>query len=511
MQYPIWDVAIGGSMLMAVVAIAHVIVSHFAIGGGLVIAVTETLSVRRGDRDLRDLAKRSSLMLILVSTVFGAISGVGIWVVAGLISPGAISDLIHTYVWGWAIEWTFFVVEIVAALVYYTTWGKISKSAHLFVGWVYFIAAYLSLVVINGIITYMLTPGRWLETGQFWDGFFNPTYWPALLLRTGICAMMATAFMMFAAQRADADARPRLVRYLGWWLVGGALVSYAGYRWWEASLPDSVLAIFRGDAPLLESLAATRSLTLWALAAALVLGAVLFVAVPRAGRTAAAVLVALAAFTFFGSYERLREGVRKPFLIHSHMFSNGLKVADIETVNARGMVAHSGWVAARVNEGPVYVGQQIFRTQCASCHTLDGYQSIREALPTVADMVAVANAETSASAFAAECAACHLDEFTAEDVQGMLPSVDEIREDPEMIRDLNHGMITATLARLRDLGDFYVEADRTQMIATHESDIPYMPPFVGTDEDLEALAAYLASLDHAPHGAGDRVAQLGGE
>ena len=375
----------------------------------------------------------------------------------------------------------------------------------------YFIAAYLSLVVINGIITFMLTPGRWLETGQFWDGFFNPTYWPALVLRTGICAMMATAFMMLAVQRADADARPRLTRYLGWWLVGGALVSYAGYRWWEASLPESVLAIFRGDAPLLESLAATRSVTLWALAAALILGATLFIAVPRAGRTTAAIAVALAAFLFFGSYERLREGVRKPFLIHSHMFSNGLKVDDIETVNAKGMVAHSGWVAARVDEGPAAIGQQIFRAQCASCHTLDGYQSIREALPTVADMLAVTEAQASAEAFAAECATCHRDDFTAEDVRGMLPSPDEIRDDPEMIRDLNHGMITATLQRLRDLGDFYVNSDRSTMIATHEADVPYMPPFVGTDEDLEALAAYLASLD-APSGpSADRVAQKGGE
>ena len=95
MGYPVWDVAIGGSLLMAIVAITHVIVSHFAVGGGLVLAVTETLAVRRNDPELRALARRSSLVLILVSTVFGAISGVGIWVVAGLISPGAIAALIR--------------------------------------------------------------------------------------------------------------------------------------------------------------------------------------------------------------------------------------------------------------------------------------------------------------------------------------------------------------------------------------------------------------------------------
>ena len=45
-------------------------------------------------------------------------------------------------------------LEIVAALVYYTTWDKISKGAHLLVGWLYFVGAYMSLVVINGIITF---------------------------------------------------------------------------------------------------------------------------------------------------------------------------------------------------------------------------------------------------------------------------------------------------------------------------------------------------------------------
>ena len=47
MDYPIWDLAMGGGLLMALVAIPHVIVAHFAVGGGLLIAVTETLAVKR--------------------------------------------------------------------------------------------------------------------------------------------------------------------------------------------------------------------------------------------------------------------------------------------------------------------------------------------------------------------------------------------------------------------------------------------------------------------------------
>jgi mono/diheme cytochrome c family protein len=438
MDYPIWDIAIGGGTLMAIVAVAHVIVSHFAIGGGLIIAITETLALWRDDDELRELARRSSLMLILVSTVFGAISGVGIWVVAGLISPGAISALIHTYVWGWAMEWVFFIIEIVAALVYYTTWSKIDKATHVMVGWIYFISAYVSLVIINGIITFMLTPGTWLETGSFWDGFFNPTYWPALLLRTGIVLMMAAVFMVFPAMR-SATARVRLTRYLGWWLVAGVLITYGGYRWWESALPEPVLALFRGTSPGLATLASTRHLTLWALATTLVLGVLLLLAFPKAARVVPAVVLMALAFLSFGSYERLREGVRKPFLIHGYMFSNGLRVSEIRALNETGLSARSGWVA-RAGDEPLAAGRNIFRAQCASCHTIDGYNGVRKMLP----------------------------------------------DDPDMI--------TGVLAVMWGMGDLYTELEPGQQVAPADLDYPFMPPFVGSDEELETLAAYLQGL-----------------
>jgi mono/diheme cytochrome c family protein len=495
MDYPIWDLAVGGGMLMAIVAIPHVIVAHFAIGGGLLIVVTETLAVRRDDPELRELARRSSLVLILVSTVFGAISGVGIWVVAGLISPATISALIHTYVWGWAIEWVFFILEIVAALVYYSTWDKISKGAHLLVGWLYFVGAYLSLVIINGIITFMLTPGRWLETQAFWDGFFNPTYWPSLMLRTGIVILMATAFMVFPALKATATRRAGVLRYLGWWFVGGALLSYAGYRWWEAVLPETVHNLFSGAEPALATLAATRSFALWSLTAALALGLVILIAAPRLARAATALIMAVAAFAFFGGYERLREGIRKPFLIHSHLFSNGLLVSDIQSVNAEGVLARSGW-AARGADDSLTMGRQIFRTQCASCHTLDGYQSIRRLLPIYDDMVAVASDQPAGNGgrtFEAKCASCHGD-VTAEEMKDLLPTPAEMAEDPEMIHELGTGMIYMALSELREMGEAYSAAPRGEMINTADLYSPYMPPFVGTDDELEALVEYLAFL-----------------
>jgi mono/diheme cytochrome c family protein len=142
------------------------------------------------------------------------------------------------------------------------------------------------------------------------------------------------------------------------------------------------------------------------------------------------------------------------------------------------------------------MGRQVFRAQCSSCHTIDGYQSIQQALPTVAEFRAVSADQpvgSGAGVYASECAACHADVSFAE-MKEMLPTAEEIDADREMISDLNLGMIYGTLARLAEMGDGYASSDHTQMIDTGQFDSPYMPPFVGTEEEMEALAEYLAGL-----------------
>jgi len=446
MDYPIWDLAMGGGILIGLVAITHVWVSHFAIGGGLAIAITETLAVRRGDPALRELAKRSSLMLILISTVFGAISGVGIWVTIGLVQPAATSALIHTYVWGWASEWGFFILEIVTALLYYATWEKVRPRTHLLIIWLYFFAAFMSLVIIQGILAFMLTPGRWLETGSFWDGFFNPSYLPGVVLRTGICLLLAGAYMTFAALRErDAAARTRLVRLMAAFQVIGALVAYGGYRWWEAALPVSVKSLFAGEKPILAALSGTRTFLLWSLLAFLVIALFALLA-PKAQRWPIAVVGLLAAFAFFGGYERLREGARKPFVIRDHMFSNGVLISEIESLNQRGILAKAGWAAFGTTADPVGRGRAVFRAQCASCHTLDGYLGIRA-----------------------------------------------------LVEPVDADMLNGILTIMREEGAEYVSGRYTHKghVATENLDYPHMPPLVGTEEEVEALHSYLMSLKAA--------------
>ena len=220
MNYPVWDVAFGAGLLIALVAILHVFVSHFAVGGGLFLVLTEQKARRNNDSPLLGWLKAHTKFFVLVTVVYGAISGVGIWFTIGLISPSATSNLIHAYVWGWAIEWVFFFLEITAALLYMYGWEKLEARLHLWYGWIYFIAAFASMVIINGIITFMLTSGRWVDNHKFWTGFFNPTYFPSLAFRFAISLALAGIYALITASvQKDTRLKAQIVRWSAWWIV----------------------------------------------------------------------------------------------------------------------------------------------------------------------------------------------------------------------------------------------------------------------------------------------------
>ena len=53
MNYPIWELeTIGGSSLIALIAILHVYISHLAVGGGAFIWLTDLKASREKNSDL---------------------------------------------------------------------------------------------------------------------------------------------------------------------------------------------------------------------------------------------------------------------------------------------------------------------------------------------------------------------------------------------------------------------------------------------------------------------------
>ena len=370
MNYPFWDVGIGYGWLMATISVLHVFISHFAIGGGLYLVVVEYLARRDRDAFRLDFLQYASKFFVLATLVTGAVTGVGIWFIIGLLNPAATEALIHHFVWGWATEWTFFVVEIISAILYLYGWKRLSARAHLTIGWIYFAAAWLSLVVINGIITFMLTPGDWLTTGDFWNGFFNPTYWSSLVLRTGICIMLAGVFTMMLASRMKSDpGKPSLVRHNALWGLAGLLVMVPSFYWYWKSIPADITAT------ALQSMATPINAinqSFW-IAAALALVIVLFgLILPRSQNMIVGVVMLALAFAWFGKFEWFRESLRKPYIITGYMYGNGVEVADKPLYQLNGYLPQ---MTFRTGDD----GADLFRRSCRTCHTIDGYKPLRPA------------------------------------------------------------------------------------------------------------------------------------
>ena len=345
MNFPLWDIPAPG-LLIAGVAIFHVFISHFAVGGGLFLVLAERKARREHDDALLAFVERHSRFFALVTLVTGALTGVGIWFTIGLINPSATASLIASFVWGWAIEWTFFVTEIAAAIVYVYGWHRLSPAVHLRVGWVYFIAAWLSLAVINGILTFMLTPGAWVATHGFWAGILNPTYLPSLVTRTAGAAVLAGVYALLTASwMANRDERARIARYAATrWVLPGAIVMPIGIAWYlgaasragvqvaaafgaaSRSIPAIVHAAF--SAPSSGQPMAERAVMVFALASAVLIVVTAVIARWRASRygPATAAVAMVCALLTLGAGEWIREDLRKPFILGDYMFVTGVRL-----------------------------------------------------------------------------------------------------------------------------------------------------------------------------------------
>ena len=388
MNYPIWEVPrLGGPLAIAIVAILHVYVAMFAVGGGFYLVLAERWARRTGAHELLAYVKAHSRFFLLLTIVLGALTGVGIWFTIGLVSPQTTSVLIRTFVWGWAMEWVFFVAEIAAILLYVASWDRVDGHTHMLYGWTYAISAFMSLAIINGIISFMLTPGRWLETGNFWDGFFNPGYLPALVGRSAAAAALAGLWGLFTALRIESQPlRERVVRFAAWWLVPAAAVLPLSTIWYLQVIPDTARMLVLGGAAavtLMFAISLVISVIIFAVA---VLGPLRN---PSTASTALAAVLLAAGLLATGGTEWVREGIRKPYTIHGYLYSNGVFVWQEQELAQKGLLAAARFASPDLklaaattadgerNDTELALGQELFRLQCSSCHVLGGYNDIR--------------------------------------------------------------------------------------------------------------------------------------
>jgi mono/diheme cytochrome c family protein len=426
LNYPVWELPAPG-LLIAAVGIVHVFVSHFAVGGGLFLVLAERKARAGGDAALLGFVRALSRGFVLLTLVFGALTGVGIWFTIALVQPQATSALVTTFVWAWAIEWTFFALEIAAAIVYYHGWDRLDAQTHMAVGWIYFVAALASLVVITGILSFMMTSGRWPATRQFADGFFNPSYAPMVVLRSAGAVGLTGLYVLFAASfLSDREAKARIARWTAArWIAPAAIAVPLALVWFLSAAAHAGVAVAetlgaKDGSPLrlLQAVFTATNVgqpivrgaaraTLLATAALVVASLLLAAFRPRRyGRLEASCLMLLGLVSIGGS-EWIREGLRKPWVIDRYMFVNGVRVPAapgapvlvqdpfaLDALSRRGVLATSGWhgLPAAYRPGdPAFerlpaqekmtleadVGRTLFVVECAACHTERGHLGIR--------------------------------------------------------------------------------------------------------------------------------------
>jgi len=376
MNYPIWELHwLGGGTLIAIISILHVYISHLAVGGGIFIWLTDRKATRQNDTNLLDYVRSHTWFFLLLTMVFGGISGVGIWFVISLVNPAATSSLIHTFVFGWAIEWVFFLGEVTALLIYHYYFDTLEPKTRTTIAFLYALFAWLSLAVINAILSFMLTPGNWLETGSFWDGILNPTYLSSTVFRTFIATMFAGLFgYVTAVYRRDSDFRIQLMRYCSKWLLVSAVGVLVTGLWYFYSVPEHIRLttfVLNRDTGIFVSVFFITSILV------VLLGALLMLRFPQGLQRITVMLLVLIGLGWIGGFEYVREIARKPYVIYDYMYSNSIFKSDADRLDTEGVLRNAKWSAIRdvTERNQLEAGQELFNIQCLGCHTMNGVRN----------------------------------------------------------------------------------------------------------------------------------------
>lgn len=371
-------------LVIAGAAIFHVFLAQFAVGGGMLLCYFQWLAMTGRNDAARRFVGGYFKVLVLVSFVVGAMTGVGIWFTAVQVSPATIGEMVKQFHWLWATEWTFFCLEIVSGYCFYRYQKRISDRTAMALLVLYSLAAWMSLFWINGILSWQLTPGRWLETRQTFDGFFNPSFWPSLLFRTVVCLTLASLVACIVVNfipRMELDQRRSLILRASHLMIPMVLMPFLGI-WFLSSIPADSRGWVLGGSP------AMMLFFMISVGASLAIGAYAILGIWLQHLNingATALLLLFLAFGASAGGEFVREGSRKPFSIRGLLYSNSIRPADVARLRRVGVTTDDPYPVRhepRAPEGPVRVGAKVYRRNCSACHTMQGSNAISDLTAT---------------------------------------------------------------------------------------------------------------------------------
>jgi len=430
----------GTRLLIGIIAGLHVLINHpLAVRIYPLICVLEFIGIRKNWPELDALAHKITFVVFLITTTVGALTGVGIWLATSLAAPFAIGSLLRVFFWGWFAEWLVFISEVVLIMIYFLTWKRWSQGAakwrHLKFGIALSVMSWFTMALIVAVLAFMMDSGGWRENRTFLSAFFNPVYLPQLAFRTTYALMAAGFFALFCAYfftERGTRLREWIISFCCRWSLFTALACGLAGCVYLAFVPQ-VMKENMGVGLLTMQFAAWQgkfSVLLFVTGLSFgALGFWGFLEPKRFPRWAMVVPLFLSVW-LLGHFERVREFIRKPYVISDYMYSNGIRKDEVALLQYEGVLRHATYVKTSqiTDENRIAAGRDVFTIACSRCHTTDGLNGV-------------------------------IGKF-----QAMYGS-----------------------------GEWDSQA-MTAFLGTMHVSRPYMPPFPGNDQEAAALVAYIQSL-----------------
>lgn len=396
MDFPMFHLDwLNDRFLIAMIAIVHVFINHgLAVGFIPYITWLEQKGVKMAgpdkitDPEWDQLVYKKMMVAFIVTTTLGAMTGVGIWFSAALISPASIGSLIRVFYFAWFVEWTVFVTEVVLIMIYFLTWKNANKTLrskirHIRFGWALSLFSWITMAIIVSILGFMMDPGNWLKDRSLINGFTNPIYLPQLFFRTPAAMVLGGIFGMLLttifAKRHTVHRSTALRSAARWMLIWSPVALLAAYDYYNV-MPEAMRQNMSTAVGTME-FARYYKLLSYIIPGALLL--VVLISIwgllqPRTLRFAFVLVPCIAAFGFLGIFERVREFIRKPYVIGGYMYSNLLREEDYPLYKRDGILQYATYAGTTeiTPENRIAAGRDVFMLACSRCHTTHGINSI---------------------------------------------------------------------------------------------------------------------------------------
>ena len=380
--YPMWyEPGIGSGWVVGFIATIHVLFSHTSVGAAIFFMVLATIAYRQNKPELLDFIKKYGLFLLVFSYILGSITGPGIWYSTTVASPRGISALIHSFVWKWATEWVFFVIEVVGVYMVVYLVGKVDQKTHLKLTIILGLASYATMLIILGILSFMMWPGKeeWFSEGGYLLGFYGDNTFAQLAMRTAFMfSMTAVVGSIVTAGFKDQVFRVQMNRWLAGFGIAGTLAGAGLFYWYLNTLPEYSHLIMQNRLPT------WFVPSLYSILAGMLVYFLMMLATPRMITTWVA-STATVALVIFGLWpeEVARESIRKPFVAGQYVYSNQVIARDVPGMNIKSeipRIEEHGLLKTQVfmpenlrvvtHENMLQVGQALTTQMCSNCHTL---------------------------------------------------------------------------------------------------------------------------------------------